>query len=109
MNAPNIEAAAREAVSNGQSQVKSFANEAKSQADAFSARVQDTAKDLRDRSYDAANQMPDTFNNVMQQSRDLYARSSGEIGRRVNKQPIESLLVAMAMGYFMGWLFTRRA
>ncbi len=109
MNAQDIEAAAREAVSHTQSQAKGFANEAKSQADSFSSRVQDTAKDMRDRTYDVANQMPDTFNNVMQQSRDLYARSSDEVGRRVNKQPIESLLIAMAMGYFMGWLFTRRA
>lgn len=109
MNAQNLEAAAREAVSTGQSQVKNYANEAKSQADGFSSRLQDTAKDMRDRTYDAVNQMPDAFNNAVQQSRDLYSRSSDEVGRRVNKQPIESLLVAMAVGYFMGWLFTRRA
>jgi len=109
MSPHDIENAARDALDKGKTEFGRFSNDMGTQAESAASQFQSAANEVSERVQDAANRMPDTLSGVINKGQDVYAKSSEEVNRRISHQPIESLLIAVAAGYFAGWLIHHRS
>lgn len=109
MNVHDIESAARDNLGKSKAEIDRFATAAQDQTESVAGQMQSAAKDMGDKVQEVAQHLPEGFSNAINKGQDVYAKSSQELGRRVTNQPIESLLVAMAIGYVTAWFIHRRA
>ena len=67
-----------------------------------------TVQDFYGRMRDAADQAPDTIAEAMEAGQQSLSKGVETIGKRVASQPMESLLLAGAIGYLAAWMLHRR-
>ncbi len=58
---------------------------------------------------DAVDRLPDALSGAADMGQRAYKESSQQIGARVGKQPLETLLLVGALGFLVGWAVNRSA
>ena len=96
-------------------QVEALGEATKANAASFAGQAADAARSAMGSAqdtFDAAKQKVESLSGdlpgAMAQALDAGQRGGQEIARRVSKQPLETVLLAGALGYLLAWLLHRR-
>ncbi len=102
---------ARETAATAKGTASGYASKAGEQVNSMAEQATDSASDLygqaRSKLHDMADAMPGSASEAMTQGRKAYETGSAQVVEQVKKQPLEALLLAISIGYLVGWATTR--
>ena len=102
---------ARETAATAKGVASDYASKAGDRVNSMADKATDTASDLygqaRSKLHDMADAMPGSTSEAMTQGRKAYETGSAQVVEQVKKQPLEAVLLAVAVGYLVGWATTR--
>ena len=110
-SAKDISSRASQAADDVKSAAQKIGSDAGDQAAGVAGQVRSAATDLYGKAQDnfraALDKAPSSASDAVSTGQRLYKQSSHRVGRQVIKQPIETLILAGAIGYLVGWATNR--
>jgi uncharacterized protein YjbJ (UPF0337 family) len=113
MDMNRVDGTGKNALGKGEEFIGKVTNQPGVQTQGLADQVVGAAQNLYGRTKDGFNEavdrLPDALSDAADLSQRAYQESSQQVGARVSKQPIETLLLAGAIGYLVGWAVHRSA
>jgi len=113
MDMNRVDGTVKAAVGKGEEFIGKLGNKPVTQAQGVADQVAGAAQNFygrtKDGFNDAVDRLPDALSDAAEMGQRAYKESSKQIGERVGKQPLETLLLVGALGYLVGWAVHRSA
>ncbi|WP_051955981.1 CsbD family protein [Beijerinckia mobilis] len=111
MNVHEIEGAARGVAGKAESKFGEITGDRDMQAqgviDQAAGKVQELYGRVKETVQDATAHVPEAVSDTVERGQELCRQGVDTIGKRAGRQPLETLFLAGALGYLLGWALHR--